>query len=66
VAGAPILVTSPETGGYGLSGRSVLVLAEGRLARPLTGRVGEAARGVAVARGDVPRVQLGATLPTGV
>jgi hypothetical protein len=59
VAEAPILVTGPETGGYGLSGRSVLVLAEGRLVRsPIAG--GEAACRVAVARGDAPGVQLGA------
>jgi hypothetical protein len=60
VVEAPILVTSPEPGGYGLLGRSVLVLAEGRLARSLTGRAGEGACCVAVVRGDVPGVQLGA------
>jgi hypothetical protein len=60
VVEAPILVTSPETGGYGLLGCSVLVLAEGCLACPVLARAGEAARGVAVARGDVPGVQLGA------
>jgi hypothetical protein len=60
VVEAPILVTGPETGGCGPLGRSVLVLAGGRLARPVTGRVGEAACRVAVARGDVPGVQLGA------
>jgi hypothetical protein len=57
---APIQDSSPETGGYGLSGCSVLVLAEGRLVRPFIARAGEAAGRVAVARGDVPGVQLGA------
>ena len=57
---APIQDSSPETGGYGLSGRSVLVLAEGRLVRPFIARAGEAARRVAVTRGDAPGVQLGA------
>jgi hypothetical protein len=59
VVEAPILVTGPETGGFGPSGRSVLVLAEDRLVRsPIAG--GEAACRVAVARGDAPGVQLGA------
>ena len=57
---APIQDSSPETGGYGLSGRSVLVFAEDRLAHFVLGGVGEAAGRVAVARGDVPGVQLGA------
>ena len=57
---APIQDSSPETGGYGLSGRSALVFLEGRLARSVSGWVGEAAGRVAVARGDVPGVQLGA------
>ena len=60
VAKAPILISSPETGGYGLSGCSVLVGVEGRLACPFSVRAGEAACRVAVARGDVPGVQLGA------
>ena len=57
---APRLVTGPETGGCGPSGRSVLVLGEGPLVRPVLARAGEAARRVAVVRGDVPGVQLGA------
>ena len=57
---APIQDSSPETGGYGLSGRSALVFLEGRLARFVFGWAGEAAGRVAVARGDVPGVQLGA------
>jgi hypothetical protein len=60
VVEAPIPVTSPETGGYGLLGCSALVLAEGRLVRSLAVRAGEAARRVTVARGDAPGVQLGA------
>jgi hypothetical protein len=60
VVEAPILVTGPETGGYGLSGRSVLVLAEDRLARSPIVQAVEAACRVAGARGDAPRVQLGA------
>ena len=57
---APRLVTGPETGGYGLSGRSVLVLVRDRLARSFVAWAGEAAWRVAVARGDAPGVQLGA------
>ena len=57
---APILDSSPETGGYGLLGCSVLVALEGRLVRSFADRTGEAAGRVAVARGDVPGVQLGA------
>jgi hypothetical protein len=60
VVKAPILISSPETGGYGLSGCSVLVVVEGRLAQPFSVRAGEVACRVAVARGDVPGVQLGA------
>jgi hypothetical protein len=57
---APILETSPETGGCGLLGRSVLVVVRDRLIRPLAYRADEAARRVAVARGDAPGVELGA------
>jgi hypothetical protein len=53
-------VTGPETGGYGPLGCSVLVVAEGRLARPFSVRAGEAAYRVAVLRGDAAGVQLGA------
>jgi hypothetical protein len=60
VVEAPILVTGPETGGYGLSGRSVLVLAEDPLVRSPIVRAVEAACRVAVARGDAPGEQLGA------
>jgi hypothetical protein len=60
VVEAPILISSPETGGCGLSGRSVLVSHGDRLGRPVSVRAVEAARGVAVARGDAPGVQLGA------
>jgi hypothetical protein len=60
VVEAPILISSPETGGYGLLGCSVLVVVGGRLVRPFYVRVGEAVCRVAVARGDVPGVQLGA------
>jgi hypothetical protein len=60
VVEAPILISSPETGGYGLLGRSVLVVVGGRLVRPFSVRAGEAACRVAVARDDVPGVQLGA------
>jgi hypothetical protein len=57
---APIQDSSPETGGYGLLGRSIPVVARDRLGRPVFARAGEAACRVAVARGDVPGVQLGA------
>jgi hypothetical protein len=57
---APIQDSSPETGGYGLLGCSALVVDGNRLVHPFSVRVGEAARRVAVARGDVPGVQLGA------
>ena len=57
---APILISSPETGGYGLSGCSVLFVVGDRLGRPFSVRAVEAARRVAVARGDAPGVQLGA------
>jgi hypothetical protein len=57
---APIQDSSPETGGYGLLGCSIPVVARDRLGRPLSVRVVEAARRVAVARGDVSGVQLGA------
>jgi hypothetical protein len=57
---APILDSSPETGGCGLLGRSVLVVDEDRLVRSFFDRAGEAAWSVAVARGDVPGVQLSA------
>jgi hypothetical protein len=57
---APIQDSSPETGGYGLLGCSILVCVEGRLGRPFLVRAVEAARRVAVARGDVPGVQLSA------
>ncbi len=57
---APIQDSSPETGGYGLLGCSVPLLAWDRLVHPFADRVGEAAWSVAVARGDVPGVQLGA------
>jgi hypothetical protein len=60
VSEAPIQDSSPETGGYGLLGRSVLVCVEGRLVRPFIARAVEAAWSVAVARGDVSGVQLGA------
>src|SRR5688572_19645041 len=56
----PIPVTSPETGGHGLLGRSVPVAVRDRLARTLADRAGEAARRVAVLRGDAPGVELGA------
>ena len=57
---APIQGASPETGGYGLLGRSVLVVVRDRLVRPFSVRAGEAAWLVAVLRGDAPGVQLGA------
>src|SRR5215218_2063506 len=60
VVEAPILVTSPETGGYGLLGCSVPVAVRDRLVRSLADRAGEAARRVAVPRGDAPGVQLDA------
>jgi hypothetical protein len=60
VVEAPILVTGPETGGYGPLGRSVLVAIRDRLARPFALRAGEAARRVAVLRGDALGVELGA------
>jgi hypothetical protein len=54
VVEASILVTGPETGGYGLSGRSVLVLAEDRLVRsPIAG--GEAGCRVAGGARRCPR-----------
>ena len=57
---APIQDSSPETGGYGLLGRSVLFSHQDRLGRPFAVRSVEAAGRVAVARGDAPGVQLGA------
>ena len=60
VVKAPILVTSPETGGYGLLGCSVPVAGRDRLARSFADRAGEAARRVAVPRGDALGVELGA------
>jgi hypothetical protein len=60
VSEAPIQDSSPETGGYGLLGCSIPVVARDRLGRPLSVRAVEAARRVAVARGDVSGVQLGA------
>ena len=57
---APIPDSSPETGGYGLSGYSVLVLVEDRLVRSFCARAGEVAWSVAVARDDVSGVQLSA------
>lgn len=56
---APIQDSSPETGGYGLLGCSVPLLARDRLVHSFVARVVEAARRVAVARGDVSGVQLG-------
>jgi len=49
VVEAPILVSSPETGGYGLLGCSVLIAGQGRLDRPSVVRAGEAVWSVAVA-----------------
>jgi hypothetical protein len=60
VSEAPIQDGSPETGGYGLLGCSVPLLVRDRLIHPFLARVGEAAWSVAVARGDVPGVQLSA------
>jgi hypothetical protein len=60
VSEAPIQDSSPETGGYGLLGCSIPVVARDRLGRPFSDRVVEAACRVAVARGDAPGVQLGA------
>jgi hypothetical protein len=57
---APILDSSPETGGYGLLGCSVPVVVRDRLVRPVADWAGEAACRVAVARGDAPGVQLDA------
>jgi hypothetical protein len=57
---APRLGSSPETGGCGLLGCSVLVPVQDRLVRPLPVRAGEVACGVAVARDDAPGVELGA------
>jgi hypothetical protein len=60
VSEAPIQDSSPETGGYGLLGCSIPVVARDRLSRPFLVRVVEAACRVAVARGDASGVQLGA------
>jgi hypothetical protein len=57
---APIQDSSPETGGYGLLGRSILLSHRDRLGRPFSVRAVEAAGRVAVARGDASGVQLGA------
>ena len=57
---APIQDGSLETGGCGLLGCSILVVARDRLVHSFSARVGEAAWSVAVVRGDVPGVQLGA------
>jgi hypothetical protein len=57
---APIQDSSPETGGYGLLGYSILLSHRDRLGRPVSVRVVEATRCVAVARGDASGVQLGA------
>src|SRR5207247_1474691 len=55
---APIQDSSPETGGYGLLGRSIPVVARDRLGRAVSVRAVEAACRVAVARGDASGVQL--------
>jgi hypothetical protein len=60
VVEAPIQDSSPETGGYGLLRRSDSVAVRVRLVRSLSDRAGEAARSVAVDRGDASGVQLGA------
>jgi hypothetical protein len=60
VVEAPIQDSSPETGGYGLLGCSVLLFDQDRLVGSLVDRAGEVARSVAVMRGDAPGVQLGA------
>jgi hypothetical protein len=57
---APLHGISPETGGCGLLGCSVLVAVQDRLARPVTVRTVEVACRVAVARDDASGVQLGA------
>ena len=58
---APIQDSSPETGGYGLSGVLGPRLLFGTVsADPFFVRAVEAACRVAVARGDAPGVQLGA------
>ena len=58
---APILTSSPETGGYGLLGvLGSRFLFGARLGRPFAVRAVEAAGRVAVARGDAPGVQLSA------
>ena len=57
---APRLGSSPETGGCGLLGCSVLVCVEDRLVRPFLDRAVEVACGVAVARDDASGVELGA------
>jgi hypothetical protein len=57
---APRLGSSPETGGCGLLGSSVLVCAGDRLSRPFLDRAVEVACRVAVARDDAPGVELGA------
>jgi hypothetical protein len=58
VSEAPIQDSSPETGGYGLLRRSILVVVGDRLGRPFSDRAAEAACRVAVARGDASGVQL--------
>lgn len=57
---APIQDSGPETGGYGLLGRSILLSHQDRLGRSFSVRAVEAAGRVAVARGDASGVQLGA------
>ena len=54
---APIQDGSPEAGGYGLSGRLVLLSHQDRLGRPFVVRAVDAAGRVAVDRGDAPGVQ---------
>jgi hypothetical protein len=63
---APRLVTSPETGGYGLLGRSVLVPHEGRLVRSLLVRVAEAARVLRWRAAMPPGYSWAPILPTGI
>jgi hypothetical protein len=67
VSEAPILTSSPDTGGYGLFGvLGPRFLFGTRFGRPVAVRAVEAACGVAVARGDSPGYSWAPTLPTGI
>ena len=63
---APIQDNSPETGGYGLLGCSILLCRQDRLGRSFSVRVVEAAGRVAVLVAMPPGYSWAPTLPSGL